>query len=442
MLTKLGEDDLADVPQMEPVRNDMLQEAKTFYETFLRERTGDPRARRDVALSGVRLGDIETLLGHLPKAEVRYNDAIGHLNALLKERPKDRELRNDLSRALHSRGLLFRKQSRSGEAERDFKDAIDLRQALADEFPAELNYQRARADSLYHLAALHMLLGDNVKARREYQDVIGVLEKLTAGPSGTIEDRRLLARYTNNLANLLLNEKGDGPKEAKAGYQKALAIQQQVHDEKPAVAIYRSELAKTHGNLRFVLAGENKLKEAESHAREDLALSRKLAEDFKRTPDYRWKLAAAEISLGELRVGMRQFDEEAGKLLDDAVALADGLVKEHGDQRSYLSVLAQRGSTAGCSSARPSTFRRPRTTSAKPATLSGRSSRRRPFPKTPSTSPGRSTTSETFASSSAATTWRSPIKPKRSSSPTGSSPLVRTAATTGSCSPRRWSSAA
>jgi eukaryotic-like serine/threonine-protein kinase len=340
-LTKLGEDDLADVPQMEPVRNDMLQEAKTFYETFLRERTGDPRARRDVALSGVRLGDIETLLGHLPKAEVRYNDAIGHLNALLKERPKDRDLRNDLSRALHSRGLLFRKQSRSGEAERDFKDAIDLRQALADEFPAEPNYQRARADSLYHLAALHMLLGDNVKARREYQDVIGVLEKLAAGPSGTIEDRRLLARYTNNLANLLLNEKGDGPKEAKAGYQKALAIQQQVHDEKPAVAIYRSELAKTHGNLRFVLAGENKLKEAESHAREDLALSRKLATDFKRTPDYRWKLAAAEISLGELRVGMRQFDEEAGKLLDDAVALAEGLVKEHGDQRSYLSVLAQ-----------------------------------------------------------------------------------------------------
>src|SRR5262249_17785792 len=49
MLTRVAEAQLAHVPQMEPVRRDLLQEALRFYQEFLRERGDSPVVRSEAA---------------------------------------------------------------------------------------------------------------------------------------------------------------------------------------------------------------------------------------------------------------------------------------------------------------------------------------------------------------------------------------------------------
>ena len=338
MLTQLGADDLANVPQMEPVRAKMLREAKTFYEELRASRAGDPRAASDLAQATIRLGDIEALLGD-KQALPRYDDAVTKLRALLAPKPTDRAFRADLARALHARGLLHRKLNRLDDAEHDFTEALGLRRNLAAEFPADSDFQRARTDTLYHLAALHDRRGQTALAKQEYGEVIPAQQALATGPAGSLDDRRLLGRYTNNLANLVNRETGDGRAAAKDLYGKALEVQQDVVKRDPVTSFYRYELAKTHGNLRIVYASEGNLKAAKQHAIEDVDLSRRLALDFQHTPDFRNKLATACASLGELHYQEEEF-AAAGKDLDEAVTLAEALVKDFGEQRDYRSVLA------------------------------------------------------------------------------------------------------
>src|SRR5262249_12207741 len=49
MLTRVGEAELLHVPQMEPVRRDLFQDALRFYQEFLRERGDSPVVRSEAA---------------------------------------------------------------------------------------------------------------------------------------------------------------------------------------------------------------------------------------------------------------------------------------------------------------------------------------------------------------------------------------------------------
>jgi eukaryotic-like serine/threonine-protein kinase len=338
MLTQLGKEDLANVPQMEPVRARMLQKAKDFYEKLLTARAGDPRAARDAALATVRLADIETLIGD-KGAMGRYDDAVKKLQDLRRTGASNQNSTLDLAGALHARGLLLRQVGRYDDAEHDLSEALSLRNEMLARSPDDLNLQRARIDSLYHLAALHDRVGNAAKAKEEYGDVLAAAKTLANGPSGTLDDLRLLGRYTNNMANLVARGKAADQAEAKGLYDAALEIQKDVVKRDPVTAFYRYELAKTHGNLRIAAASEGDLPSAETHAVEDVALSSRLVNDFPRVPDYRIKLATARSNLGVLRIDLKQ-PGPASTELSEAITVAKGMVDEYGDRRDCRSVLA------------------------------------------------------------------------------------------------------
>ena len=48
MLTEVGEQKLANVPQMEPVRRALLKKALKFYQAFLEQKSDDPVVMREV----------------------------------------------------------------------------------------------------------------------------------------------------------------------------------------------------------------------------------------------------------------------------------------------------------------------------------------------------------------------------------------------------------
>ena len=77
------------------------------------------------------------------------------------------------------------------------------------------------------------------------------------------------------------------PAEAEAEYRKALAIQQKLADDNPAVTEFRSGLAHSHNNLGILLCETGKPAEAEAEYRKALAIYRKLADDNPAVTDFR-----------------------------------------------------------------------------------------------------------------------------------------------------------
>jgi serine/threonine-protein kinase len=87
MLTTVGAVDLADVPQMEAVRQDLLQRALRFYQAFLQERGNEAALRRDTAEAHGRLADVQEMLGAYDQAEPQYRAAIAMLRSWRPRRP-------------------------------------------------------------------------------------------------------------------------------------------------------------------------------------------------------------------------------------------------------------------------------------------------------------------------------------------------------------------
>jgi serine/threonine protein kinase len=368
MLTRVAEVDLADVPQMEPVRKDLLVKARGFLDTFLEERGQDPAVRYLAAKAYSRLGDIQGLLEEHVAAEQAYHHAL----LLLGEWQADAvQTRQEQARVYNHLGVLLKTLNRLEAAQEAVEMSLKLRLELASEFPDRADFDRDVAASFYHLATIQARPPQKrVQARTNYDQALARQEKLardypqpayqrdvahTLNNLGSflwtrnvaeaeklflkaieLEEklvtqfpdvpgyRRELARTWNNLAGLQ-NAAGDRVT-AYETYRRSLELHRELARDFPKVPIYRHELAGTYYNLARVLEGRGKLPEAEDAYRSALIIRKDLARDFPAPPDYRHKLALVQRKLGSL-LSRRRHSLEAEAHLRDAVGLLKELSK-------------------------------------------------------------------------------------------------------------------
>jgi serine/threonine-protein kinase len=135
------------------------------------------------------------------------------------------------------------------------------------------------------------------KLLRSAADFYIKLEKLLEGQTDLTSRRRLGDAY-DQLASLT-NEIGDKAA-ALAIHQKALAARQELVDENPAVAEFRSNLADSHNELGVLFEETGKPAEAEAEYRKALAIKRKLADENPAVTEFRRRLGNSLANLGDL----------------------------------------------------------------------------------------------------------------------------------------------
>jgi serine/threonine-protein kinase len=348
MLTELGEVELADVPQAEPVRRKMLGKALAFYRRFLQQRGKDASVQQGTAQAYIRLGDILEMLGDYDGSDAAYKEAFLLLEPLAKAKSGPRR---DLARAHHQRAILLKKLGRYKASEREFVEAIDTRKAIAAANPSDVDDAKAARDSLYHLGALlARLSGRKREVEGAYETALNEQKALVAQARKNPDDRRKLARYLNNYGILLQKT---NPAEAEGIFRDALQHQTALVDASPGVAGYQWELARTHSNLAAFYAGAKQRVDAplenwtESEKQYVASLDRlkKLADDFPTVPDYPSEEAVVYVNLSRLRMIMaRAIKDEAvsHKLgaasesdVKSAIALLDTLVKQFPGRPDY-----------------------------------------------------------------------------------------------------------
>ncbi|HWE37414.1 MAG TPA: protein kinase [Isosphaeraceae bacterium] len=344
MLTQVGQVELADVPQMEKVRADMLGRAREFYETFLKQHSTDAAVRLEAGRARERLGEVQALLGRDADAERSLRAAMPLLEGLIADFPRDPRYRRDLARSYTQLGMLLKRSGRFKEAEEALRSGLQIRRRLFDEGPDDPDAQQDFNDSTYQLGALYRrFVGKRAEVERAYADALARQKKLVRDHPDRPEAREERARYLNNYGMLL----GDtDPAEAVHVFKQAIEVQDALLAEAPSVPLRRWRQARTYSNLATLQARAEsaaKVRDAPEsvanfgRAREHLGW---LMASYRSIPDYRAEHAAVDYNLG-LRLVAAERIGEALPFLDEALITLRNLTTDYPQVIDYRLRLAR-----------------------------------------------------------------------------------------------------
>ena len=302
MLTRVGEVDLADVPQLESVRRDLLDRALAFYRDFLTARVGDASARLETGRALARLGDIREQLGQYVQAEANYREALD----LLGKATANPETARVIARTRVNLGILLKKSNRYAESEKLLREGLKDRLTLVAAHPDDADEKRGLSLARYQLGTLLARLKERSKEDEAlYLEAIAEQDALTKLPTATVEDRRELARYLNNLGILQSGSRRD---DAARTFLKALAIQNEVEPQSATSAGFRWQRARTWNNLAILFFNARKLDAAAANFKLARQAFEALAADFPRVPEYRRELAIVLNNQAQL-LGVQPTDQ-------------------------------------------------------------------------------------------------------------------------------------
>jgi serine/threonine protein kinase/Flp pilus assembly protein TadD len=347
MLTRVAEDKLAYVPQMETIRRDLLLDALKFYQKFLEKQSDDPVIRREAALAYRRVGRIHFHFSQHKDAEKAYRNAFLMFDKLDPSALADPALLHEMvschiefSWPLYHLGKgeeMLQSIRRAAElADRLDKNApgnrgciLNARNNLAsilvsqDPHEAEkiLKENLALAgDDTFNLEGVHRGLahvfvatGRSPEAEEAFRQALKYAEQMAKeNPSAdwvqaaVANDQRLLARA------IWIGR----PQEANEIQRRAVLIFDKLASDFPYVPNYRHQLAVTLHEHAGLLKHLGQAADAEKAYRRAIAVYEKLATDSPTMPAH-WQ------STFDLRLTLGQFLKEAGKVKE-----ASGVYRE------------------------------------------------------------------------------------------------------------------
>lgn len=330
LFTRVSEERLLNEPGLQPVRRDLLQRAREYYERFLQRRSNDPALKNELAATQFKMGliveelespdaalawlkkardqqkaqvaaqpdsleDTRALsnslmamgrvslkLGKLDEADEFFSDA-EKLRSTLLEKTKDAEAKFDLQRLFANcrmnLGLVQRSRGNLDQARDLYVEAQDQRRKTLPTKPDDRAMRRDLAKGFYNLANLAIDRSDEVALRENVDEAIKRLEELLTENPRDLDDQYLLSlcyRLRADLfAALVPRDPQFGPP-AIEDYSRAASIVQKLSDLNPSVAKYLRELVNLSVNLGQLIAQQQRPDEALSQFRKALNLLKQL----------------------------------------------------------------------------------------------------------------------------------------------------------------------
>jgi tetratricopeptide (TPR) repeat protein/tRNA A-37 threonylcarbamoyl transferase component Bud32 len=332
MLTRVADEVLLELPQTEPIRRALLQDALAFYQEFLRERTTDEFVQQETGKTYYRVAEILRMLGETAESKQAYDQAIALFTDLVQQSPDRAEYAKDLADAYNYLGELHRTMGQSNDAEQAYLKAIDLQRNATD--PAR---RSGLARALYNLGIVLVNTSRSADADSAYVEAAAILEDLCERQASNDKFRLDLARCLINRGILLRNNGKDA--EAESSYGRAIQLLEESLARHPAKIECRLALAASSNNLgNMLLRDSSRFGEVASNFHRAFELYQGLVRDFPSVPSYRQELANSCNSLAALRVRMGTA-AEARRLWDQGRDIAGKLVEEYPDVPDHRNLL-------------------------------------------------------------------------------------------------------
>jgi tetratricopeptide (TPR) repeat protein len=333
-LDVVGNDRLANVPQMELARSKLLRKALESYQGLLERKPTDTRTRQRIARAYYRVADLHRQLGEKKEAKDAYARAIAGFAELAKQFPDEPEYRQSLGVAYDYLGESLRDTGSIAESEEAYDHALATQKELV-KGTDNRDYRQELSRTLNNRGILFMDTNRADEARNSLDEARGMLYQLTRDYPDHIAYQQELARTNINLGNLF-NRTGR-TQDAELAYQRASQLLTTVVEREPDVHDYRYKLAVCLVNFGNILKA--KPNEAEVQYKKAVELLSKLTADYPRIPLYKKELANAYNSLAAVYAQNPSSYEVARDNWDNARRLLDQLVADYPENSEYRSLL-------------------------------------------------------------------------------------------------------
>ncbi len=327
-LTRVSEERLLDQPGMHPLRKELLEDARQFYERFLAERAGDPAVRAELAGAQQRLARITAQIGSPTEAAEQYRQAIAMWDELIAASPDDPSYREELADALNGEGvLLTRLKGRRSDALEACRRARALIEPLGTPADAPARLRHLLGLILLNTAQVEYELGQPVEAVGTYRRVLEIEGRLADKDPSLVAPRLVMAR-SHAAMGLIFSQQPRGIKPAMASYEKAIEILDAVTREHPGLAEEAYSMALDLNDLALLQAMAGKLDSALASDRRSIAILERLDRQYPGVLNYQGGLAAGYNMISDLH-RRRQEPTDSLAFAEKARPLLERLVAEH-----------------------------------------------------------------------------------------------------------------
>jgi serine/threonine protein kinase len=248
------------------------------------------------------LGVSLVAVGSFREAEENLRQARALRERLVKESPKNREHRYQLSAVYRSLAYLLSHTGRKAEALTAVRQDVEILKALATECPTVPNFRRDLAIGYENLGALL----DDAKHKAEVEDSFRRAIALTDGLMQEFphfpQYQHLLAITLNNYGPFLMNEHR-GP-EAEKVYRRALALWEGLAARGINAPDYERAWANCLQNLACLLCSHNDLEAARQLVERAVGLQEEALKSNPQHPLSRQFLTFHYMQLGEILLGL------------------------------------------------------------------------------------------------------------------------------------------
>jgi non-specific serine/threonine protein kinase/serine/threonine-protein kinase len=326
--TRVSEERLLNQPGLHPLRKELLQDARRFYEGFLAERAGDPALRAELAGARSRLARITAEIGSPAEAADQSRRAIALWDDLLGSHPGNPEYQEELARTLNERAtVLLRLKDRRDEALGACRRALKVVEAALAGDPASVPRRHLLGQVLENTAQIQFEQGHPREAIETLGRVLEIEGQLAAEDPRSVAPRIVMAKAHGLLGQILV-EQPDGSGPALASCQQAVEILEAINREHPELADQSYTLALELSDLSTVQQRAGKLDSALKSSRRAIEVLEQLDRQYPGVLNYRGGLAGAYNLISDLH-RRRLEPAESLAFAEKARPLLEQLAAEH-----------------------------------------------------------------------------------------------------------------
>jgi eukaryotic-like serine/threonine-protein kinase len=180
---KVGESTLLNVPGLQPLRKELLESARKYYEEFLRQRGDDPSLRAEVGAAHYRVGIITELLGTVDQARPSLEQAREIYLGLTRDHPTVTKYWVDLAICNNDLGRFYHQVNDRASASRFHQEAREIRERNAKAFPNSPRLQDELVRSYVNLSDILTDEGKPDEGLRLIEKAVSILETATKDES-------------------------------------------------------------------------------------------------------------------------------------------------------------------------------------------------------------------------------------------------------------------
>ena len=365
MLVRVADQRLSGVPEAEPVRRDLLNDALKQLEPLRQRNPTDPEIRHEMGRAHLGIAAIHKALGEYTQARDQIGKALGMLDALLAEYPDNDRLKNTVAKAhIDLAELLSPKQGKDHFlravalwdplADKDpavrgrlaasyyslafsksgfglappasyCQKAIELLESLAKDDPLVYNPELARAT--YNLGLAESTAGEFASAVGHYRRSLRIWNAIPPQQRSESDQEGIVACQNALGTSLPRLAVGADRGEAQTILRQAVDSCSELARRHPRLLAHRAALSRAWSNLGSFYWGENRFEEAESAYADALRVNEESVHDFPEERGLRIRLAQCYQNLADTRTKLKK-PQEARQGFEKALAIIDPLLTE------------------------------------------------------------------------------------------------------------------